>query len=490
MLAGCKIYGMESSFDKFVSMIRPFQPLWNSAKVTCIAVGNPRERKSVTTRIVLREEGLPKGQPYRKITWLEPIPQVLIAEVDFSKDNANRTIFTAIEKYYVDLETDTTVDRVLLRWPLSEAVVTRVSGFSWGNPIRHDIPYPRTQFGEKRTCVALEGVGDHLYTVISDQLCLEISAKLLENPPHFDGIDDLYETLLPGIRHGASDQRVVQVVYPLPFDMEQTKDGRLALRAPRVAAEGQMGVVFNFKPVRRATTVQVGQEGAQPASDGIATEWLLEVPWQPGAEFGKASLFYAGEKVSSIDLRRWPGAGTLRAALDSYFDPGHNLLQEALFGKSEKDTKGGKAQDVFEMAVVRLMNLLGVPLVWYGKGALGRRSDAAGLVDKSEKRIVVLAECTLEKPEEKFSPLKERTQQLFEWLGGEAEILPVLFTQSDPPATVFDLAFDHGVALVGRNELNTLFAMLSATTREEDALRFLIRMNSRVVGVYTRLDGS
>jgi hypothetical protein len=41
------------------------------------------------------------------------------------------------------------------------------------------------------------------------------------------------------------------------------------------------------------------------------------------------------------------------------------------------------------------------------EGASPRRSDAAGLVDKEEKRVVVLAECTLEKPEAKFSALKE-----------------------------------------------------------------------------------
>jgi len=58
------------------------------------------------------------------------------------------------------------------------------------------------------------------------------------------------------------------------------------------------------------------------------------------------------------------------------------------------------------MAVIRLMNLLEIPLVWYGKGALPRRSDAAGLVDEKENRVVVLAECTVEKPEAKLSASK------------------------------------------------------------------------------------
>src|SRR5271157_4372104 len=111
---------MESYFDKFVKLIEPFQGLWNSARVTCVAVGDPYERKSVATRIVLREETFPKGQPYRQVRWLEPIPEVLIAEVDFPKDAVRQILFKAIEKYEVDIGTGTTVDRVLFRWPLPE----------------------------------------------------------------------------------------------------------------------------------------------------------------------------------------------------------------------------------------------------------------------------------------------------------------------------------------------------------------------------------
>jgi hypothetical protein len=54
---------------------------------------------------------------------------------------------------------------------------------------------------------------------------------------------------------------------------------------------------------------------------------------------------------------------------------------------------------------------------------------------------------------------------------------------------VFEMAADHGVALVGRSQLNSLFDMLSAITREEDALGFLNRLKSLVAGKWTRLDG-
>jgi len=490
------MYSVDSYFDKFINFIKPFQALWNSARVTCIAVGNPHERRSVNTRIVLREEELPKGQLFRPEMWVEPAPQVLIAVVDFPKSTASQILFKAIDKYEVDLETSSTVDRVLLRWPLpgnsvDETQPPRLSGFSWQDPFRCEKPWARNQFGEDRTCLVLTGTGDSIRTVMPDQLCRDVSSKLLQDPPHFDGIEEVYERLLPGTGHGASDSRVVQVVFPLPLDMEQTEDGSLALRAPKVAVEGQMRIVVNFKPVRRATTIQVAHDGAEPTADGEAVEWRWEIPWPPGAESGKASLFYAGKDVSSIDLRRWPGAGTLRAAVDCYFDPHHKRLKEALLGLDKKNSTKGKASQTFEEATVRLMNLLGVPLVWYGgQWASSARNDAAGLVDKKEKRVVVLAECTLEKPEAKFSALKDRANKLAESVGSEAEVLPVVFTRVDPPESVFETARDHGVALVGRNELHSLFEMLSATTRREDALGLLNRMRSFFPGSRFRLGGT
>jgi hypothetical protein len=486
---------MESYFEEFVKLIKPFQALWNSARVTCIAVGNPRERRSVTTRILLREEELPKGQPYRQVFWLNPRFEFLVAVVDFPKIAAQQIVGSAIDKFAVDMETDSNVDRVLLRWPLPEASgaaqPVRFSGFSWGNPIWLEGLYARNHFGEDRTCLVLTGTGDYIRDVMSDQLFRIVSSKLRLCQPDFDGIGDLFAKLLPGINHASHEQRIGQIVFPLPLDMEQTEEGKLFLRAPKCALEERMQIIFNFRPVGPGTKIQVTHDGARLTADGGTSEWRWEIPWPPGAESGKASLYYAEEEISSIDPRRWIGAGTLRAAVDCYFDPHHKRLEEALLGLDKKNSKKNKASQTFEEATVRLMNLLGVPLVWYGgQWASSARNGAAGLVDKKEKRVVVLAECTVEKPEAKFSALKERAQELAESLAGEAEVLPVVFTQADPPESVFETAYEHGVALMGRDELTSLFEMLSATTTKEDALSFLNKFRSLVKGKYTRLDGT
>ena len=222
----------------------------------------------------------------------------------------------------------------------------------------------------------------------------------------------------PGFGHGfSSSRRVVEVVFPLPLDLEQAEDGKLLLRAPHSSAEDQMKIVANFKPQGTAAPIHVTNDGSIPTGNGQTKEWHLEIPWPQGAESGKASLYYAEQEISTVALRRWVGAGTLRAALDCYFDPDHKRLKEGLLGHGQKTSNKAKASQPFEEACVRLMNLLDVPLIWYGeKWTSSGRNDGAGLVDKKEKRVVVLAECTSEKPEAKFVPLKERAQNFGEFL--------------------------------------------------------------------------
>lgn len=488
--AGCKLCYMENYYNKFIELIRPYNALWNSMRVTCVAVGPAGERKSITTRFVLREEVLPKGQAVRRLNWLEPTPEFLVSVVDFPKTLATQMLFKAVEKYHIDLETDSDFERVLITWPLAGSTTdevgrTQFSSFSWHEPHRLGNRWAGNQFGEDRTCMVLTGTGDRIHNITPSDLYRRVSSKLRLHPPRFDGIDALYKKLLPGVRHEFSDQATFEAVFPLPLDLSQTEDGSLDLRAPAVAGQRKMQVIINFRPDGVAPAVPLSSGGPGSTTGEELIQWTWPIPWPKGAESGKASLFYDGDEVSDIDLRRWP-AGNLRAAVDCYFDPEHKLLRDALVGGSHNSRKRGASQ-AFEMAVVRLMNILGIPLVWYGKGVADGRNDAAGLVERKEQRIVILAECTTEKPEAKFSALRDRAQRLAESLGGEAEMIPVVFTQVDPPRSVFEAAADHDIALVGRTELATLFDMLSVTAREQDPLGFLKRlMSSFQLTIYKR----
>ena len=481
--------------NKLRKLTAPFHDLWNSARVTCIAVGDPYERRSVVTRIVLREVELPQDRILPPVLWLDQIPQILVAVVDLPKHAAVQVLSNAMDKNVIQMENDPVVDRVLLTWPLEQTSgaveAARFAALSWSDIVRYETADARRLFGTSRTCLALIGTGDYIREIMPNELRRGFNSKL-PLMSQFDGFEQLYGELLPGLVAPSdlrmSEQRVVQIVFPLPLDMGQAEDGNLFLVAPRTAHENDIQLVVNFRPSLPAMPLQPTRETAELTADGQRRQWRWAISWPPGAESGRASLFYAKEPVSSIEMRRWPAAGGLRAAIDSYFDPNHERLGKDLFGEDKKSGKDGKVQSAFEMAVVRLMSLHGIPLVWYGKGSLPRRNDAAGFVDKADKQVVVLAECTVENPQAKFSALKERAQELSDWLVGEAEVLPVVFTQTEPPESVFRDAYEHGIALVGRNELMSLFNMLSATTKQENGLEFLARFKRLIEGKYSPLD--
>ena len=415
--------------------------------------------------------------------------------VDFPKDAAIQILFNAIDKHMIQVENGSIVDRVLLTGPLQQtpggAEIPRFAAFSWSGITRYERPDAQNLFGASRTCQAIIGTGDYIRDIMPNDLRRKFNSKL-PLISQFDGVEQLYAELLPGLVAPSdlrmSEQRVAQIVFPLPLDMGQAEDGNLFLVAPRSAHEKEIQLVVNFRPSLPAKPLQPTQETAKLTADGQRRQWQWAISWPPGAESGRASLFYAKEPVCSIEMRRWPAAGGLRAAIDSYFDLNHECLRKDLSGEDKKSGKDGKVQSAFEMAVVRLMNLHGIPLVWYGKGSLPRRNDAAGFVDKADKRVVVLAECTVENPQAKFSALKERAQELSDWLAGEADVLPVVFTQTEPPESVFRDAYEHGIALVGRNELMSLFNALSVTTKQENGLDFLVRFKRLIAGKYSPLD--
>jgi len=471
---------MDENFDKFVEMIRPFQTLWRSARITCIAVRNSVGWASVVTRIVLRDVDLPKSQRFRAAEWLDPTPCFLAAVLDVAKSEATQIIYRAVANYVVHLENNSTIVDAPLRWPLANAQPPRDSEFRWNPPMRYQRTHALRFFGEGRSSVALLGSGGNVQEVLPYDLQRDVSSKLRLHS-YYDGIEGLCERLVPGWQPGQHN-RAAEVVFPLPFDIKQNESGMLVVRLPKSAAENQVRVRIFSKPGNSVTELSVAPQLRQPSPDGTGVEWRWDIGWPKGAESGTASLFYSGEEIDSAELLRWPAAATLRAAVDSHFDADHKRLRGVLLGDNVKH-RSSKALD-FETAVVRLMNLLGIPLVWYGKGVSPGLNDAAGLVVKGEERVVVLAECTVEKPEIKFSSLKDRAEELGRFLQNEAEVLPVVFTQSDPPESVFEAAADHGISLVGRSELKSLFDMLSGRhSAPKNALAFLTGIRARFPGI-------
>ena len=172
-----------------------------------------------------------------------------------------------------------------------------------------------------------------------------------------------------------------------------------------------------------------------------------------------------------LDITRWPSAGNLRHLVDLYFDPAQERLRAALVNR------GAMNQREFEWGVARLLNLLGVPTAWYGKGAAEGKPDLGGYIEGGP---VILAECTLEKPAEKFSGLAQRTKQLQEQLGRETEVLSVVFTRADTVASEKQQAREHGLVVVGQTDLRQLLKLVESGLGTGEFLTFLEQLSSNL----------
>jgi hypothetical protein len=131
-------------------------------------------------------------------------------------------------------------------------------------------------------------------------------------------------------------------------------------------------------------------------------------------------LFWGGRDIDALPTNRWKESASILGLVDEYFDPEHQRLRTGL------EYRDKRPSEEFEQAVVRLLNVLGIPTVWYGK-TVDNRADALGIF-QSDKTTLLLIECTREKPIEKFSTLAERANHLRKFLPIKAEVLPVVFT--------------------------------------------------------------
>jgi hypothetical protein len=150
---------------------------------------------------------------------------------------------------------------------------------------------------------------------------------------------------------------------------------------------------------------------------------------------------------------RWKGSVSILGLVDVYFDPERKRLRTDL-GYRDK-----RPREEFEEAVVRLLSVLGIPTIYYGR-SVSDRADALGIV-QSDKTTLLLIECTREKPIEKFSTLAERANHLRKFLPIDADVLPVVFTAARTVTSEAEAAVEYGLGLVGADDIEHLLGLIS-----------------------------
>jgi len=292
---------------------------------------------------------------------------------------------------------------------------------------------------------------------------LQRASDLLRLKNNVDGVEALANRHTPGMLLDHFQFPQLQIVAPLPFTLKYAHGEGVLLGIPETVDPLRLRLKAFFEPALPALDHRVGEE-AYPLADGTSTfTWDFE--WPQNARCANIRLFYGDREIDNITVNKWASSATVRGAVDEYFDVQHTQLQKAL---SWQDRAKSEA---FETAVVRLINLLGIPTTWYGKNADPDRPDAAALtVPENSQSHVLLIECTREKPADKFAALAERTRQLSRAILDAAEVFGVVFTSVRVSDSDLAAASEYGVWLAGADELAHLFELLKTPDATPDSV--------------------
>jgi hypothetical protein len=248
----------------------------------------------------------------------------------------------------------------------------------------------------------------------------------------------------------------------VPLALSRSGDGILVSASSPVMERLRARAFFGG----RGTDIVINQT----SKGGDTSETHIAIPWPPEKREGNVRLFLEGMEVGSVAVRRWLGTKNWRVVLHDYFDPGWQLLNSALLERGDTDE--------FECAVVKLLSLLQVPTMWYGKGSVHGRNDLASVVEWEGRPLVVLGECTGQKPSAKFTPLLQRKAELEHVLQGEVAVLPAVFTSGEVALADVRQAKNDEIALVGSDELRRLVLLLDEGTPAADAISLLKVLSS------------
>ncbi len=322
---------------------------------------------------------------------------------------------------------------------------------------KHDQPF--------RPTIGLDAMSsDHVFELISYDEVKHISKRLRLCRPPFDGLSGLLRSMGSQINpQNSSDSALLTIRAVLPFSMTMDR-GVIVVESPYRALGGLRILCFfstgETTDIPPTNTSDSGRHGIARAD--------FAINWPSESRDGTAHLYFGEEHVDQLRIGRWHGTSNWRLAVDSFFDPDQKFLKEAL--------RRSSTSEAFEHAVARLLALCDIPVIWHGASRVKGRPDLAAVCERASSRLVLLGECTLEKPHSKFSPLKARTAELQELLGEWARVVPVVFTACEPAGADFASAAADGIVLVGQKKLSGLLQFVANEPRPNEVLEFLRTM--------------
>lgn len=352
---------------------------------------------------------------------------------------------------------------------------------SWGHPLRFDRTAGNFFEAEPAGFSWSVRSEQQIATLPEAVQCLEKANEHLRRNTHIDGLEVLARKLTPGPLLNSYVSPELQIVAPLPFALSDTYAGAVRLFIPETAQPGWVSVKAFFYPDSHPCAEWI--VGVKDANPDLPLQVDWEPEWPETATHANIHLFWGRHDVDNVSINRWTASASILGAVDEYFDSEHRHLRSALEYKSKTSS------DPFELAVVRLLNILGIPAIWYGK-TVEDRADAVAMIQSDKSTVLLLIECTREKPAVKFSTLAERANHLRRSFQIKAEVLPVVFTAARIVESEMRSAVEYGVGLVGVDEIEHLMKLIATPNTTPNTVLQYLRPRQTIAGLILRTTGN
>jgi hypothetical protein len=435
----------------FQKAIAPFRKLWSKLRITSVVVYRDKQWVSVATRIAL------VYQSRREPVLLRPTKDFLAFTVDLPLSRLEHVLGDILGKGKMQVSIEEKTFDIIFKLPDPGTAQTVGQQIYCGSVywVRH---HEGDQFQVGECLIRMMNSSlDGLYKVFNQEQQVHISSRLRTQRRRFSDVADFFSHL--GISFNwTQNYTTFEVVAPLPFSMHSTETAvkvagpPAALRKLRVASFFDTGnAIVRLKRITKEKAPYQSAAGS--------------IPWPDKSTHGKFFLYFGKHEVGSVQIQRWGRSTNWQHAVHEFFDANHTLLNTGL--QARKDS------ELFEMAVVRLLNELQVPAVWYGGKQYQDRPDLVACIQGELEWQILLGECTGQKPADKFTRLLTRQDELTKLLQGEVRILPVVFTPSTVSSADKKQARQDGVIIVGANELVVLVQAISRGWGAIDVLNYL-----------------
>jgi hypothetical protein len=433
-------------FKEFLKQIEPFRELWRSVRFVSYAGKLGSAWVFLGGQMQLSPKALPAEHLSKEADF-----DTFFAFIDeFSSQSLDKILDDIVQTENIHLNLGGGQFFKDIR--LAADTQNNQSSLSWFNPVKFDRrgfnffdTYPvgfSWSVQEQRQLGVIPGGAE----------CWEKANEHLRRETHFDGIEALVRKLTPSLKLNALACPQLQVVAPLPFDLVDMQNGGIKAAIPATAQGRLVSLKTFFYPDPQQPAVRAISPTEYCDEDSVAhVDWSPK--WPASATHAIVHLFWGAHSIDALPINRWKGSVSILGLVDEYFDPERKRLRTDL-GYRDKRPK-----EEFEEAVVRLLNVLGIPTISYGR-SVSDRADALGIV-QSDKTTLLLIECTREKPIEKFSTLAERANHLRKFLPIDADVLPVVFTAARTVTSEAEAAVEYGLGLVGADDLEHLLGLIS-----------------------------